>query len=100
MMMALLKLVTTYICYAPIVRQAFLDNGFPGRKLAVAHNSLINRFPVLPGEKTGAELGLLFIGRLRQERGLGLLLRGVGRGRGEDGPPPRVPVIREREQKE
>ncbi len=100
MMMALLKLVTTYICYAPIVRQAFLDNGFPGRKLAVAHNSLINRFPVLPGEKTGAELGLLFIGRLRQESGLDLLLRVIERVRREDGPPLWLHVIGEGEQEE
>ncbi|MGA9544079.1 MAG: glycosyltransferase [Candidatus Sulfotelmatobacter sp.] len=93
MMMALLKLVTGYICYAPIVRQAFLDNGFPRRKLLVAHNSLINRFPVLPGEKTGTEPGLLFVGRLRRESRLDLLMRVVERIRREDGLPLLLHVI-------
>ena len=84
MMRALLKLVTSYICYAPMVRQAFLDNGFSGEKLTVAHNSLINRFPVLPEEKRGTESGLLFIGRLRRENHLDLLLRVIERLRRED----------------
>jgi glycosyltransferase involved in cell wall biosynthesis len=100
MMTALLKLVTGYICYAPIVRQAFLDNGFPGRKLAVAHNSLINRFPVRPEEKTGNELGVLFIGRLRRESGLDLLLRVIERIRREDGLPLRLHVVGEGEEED
>jgi glycosyltransferase involved in cell wall biosynthesis len=93
MIMALLKLVTAYICYAPIVRQAFLDNGFPDRKLVVAHNSLINRFPVLPAEKTGAESGILFVGRLRRESHLDLLMRVVERIRREDGFPLLLHVV-------
>jgi glycosyltransferase involved in cell wall biosynthesis len=84
MMTALLKLVTSYICYAPIVRQAFLENGFPARKLSVAHNSLINRLPVRPEEKTGTEPGVLFIGRLRRESRLDLLVKVVDRIRRED----------------
>jgi glycosyltransferase involved in cell wall biosynthesis len=93
MIMALLKLVTAYICYAPIVRQAFLDNGFSDRKLVVAHNSLINRFPVLPAEKTGAEPGILFVGRLRRESHLDLLMRVVERIRREDGFPLLLHVV-------
>jgi glycosyltransferase involved in cell wall biosynthesis len=85
MMTAMLKLVTSYICYAPMVRQAFLDNGFSGGKLVVAHNSLINRFPVLPREKMGTEPGILFIGRLRRESCLHLLVRVIERIRREDG---------------
>ena len=92
-MLALLKLVTAYICYAPIVRQAFLDNGFPRRKLVVAHNSLINRFPVLPAEKTGTEPGILFVGRLRRESHLDLLMRAVERIRREDGFPLLLHVV-------
>jgi glycosyltransferase involved in cell wall biosynthesis len=98
MMTALLKLATTYICYAPIVRQAFLDNGFPERKLAVAHNSLINRFPVRPEEKTGGEPGVLFIGRLRRESGLHLLVRTMARLRREDGLGLRLHVVGEGEE--
>jgi glycosyltransferase involved in cell wall biosynthesis len=98
MMMALLKLVTSYICYSPMVRQAFLENGFSGRKLAVAHNSMINRFPILPQEreekeKTGTELGILFIGRLRRESRLDLLMRVVERIRREDGFPLLLHVV-------
>jgi glycosyltransferase involved in cell wall biosynthesis len=85
MMLALLKLVTSYICYSPMIRQAFLDNGFSGRKLAVAHNSLINRFPVLPEEKTGTEPGVLFIGRLRRESRLDQLVGVIERIRREAG---------------
>ena len=93
MMTAMLKLVTSYICYAPMVRQSFFDNGFPARKISVAHNSLINRSPVLPQEKTGAEPGVLFIGRLRRESRLDLLLRVVERIRREDGLPLRLHVV-------
>jgi glycosyltransferase involved in cell wall biosynthesis len=100
MMMALLKLATAYICYAPIVRQAFLDHGFPRRKLVVAHNSLINRFPVLPAEKTGTEPGILFVGRLRQESRLDLLLRVVERIRREDGLPLLLHVVGDGEEGE
>ncbi len=98
MMTALLKLVTSYICYVPMVRQAFLDNGFSGRKLATAHNSLINRFPVLPEEKTGTELGILFIGRLRRESRLDLLVRVMERIRREDGLSLQLHVIGEGEE--
>src|SRR6266852_1534032 len=79
MMTALLKLVTSYICYAPIVRQSFIDHGFPDRKLAVAHNSLVNRFPVQPQEKRGDERGILFIGRLRRGSNVQLLVRAMER---------------------
>jgi glycosyltransferase involved in cell wall biosynthesis len=93
MMIALLKLVTSYICYAPMVRQAFLDNGFSGGKLVVAHNSLINRFPVLPEEKTGTEPGVLFIGRLRRGSHLDLLVRVIERIRREDAFPLLLHVV-------
>jgi glycosyltransferase involved in cell wall biosynthesis len=100
MMAVLLKLVTGYICYAPIVRQAFLDNGFSPLKLAVAHNSLINRFPVTPGEKQnrGAGPGILFIGRLRRESRLDLLVRVIDRLRREDGLELRLHIVGEGEE--
>jgi len=93
MMTVLLKLVTSYICYAPIVRQSFLDHGFPGRKLSVAHNSQTNHFPVRPQEKTGLEKGVLFIGRLREGNQLPLLVRALERIRREDGLPLTLHVI-------
>lgn len=93
MMNAMLKLVAAYICYAPIVRQAFLDNGFSDGKLRVAHNSLINRFPVPPQEKAGEERGVLFIGRLRRNSRLDLLMRVIERIRLEDGLPLGLHVV-------
>jgi glycosyltransferase involved in cell wall biosynthesis len=106
MMKALLRLVTTYVCYAPIVRQAFIDNGFSAQKLAVAHNSLINRATVTPEEKgeqekkekNRTELGILFIGRLRRESRLGLLIGAVERIRQEDGVPLVLHVVGEGEE--
>lgn len=88
MMKALLRLVTSYICYAPIVRQSFIDYGFSDRKLTVAHNSVINPYPLIPSEKTGDELGVLFVGRLRQGSELELLIRVLDRIRQSD----RIPV--------
>lgn len=89
----LLKLATSYICYAPIVRQSFLDHSFSEQKLSVAHNSLINRFPVQPREKRGDERGILFIGRLRKGSNVPLLVRVIERLRRVDGFPLRLHVI-------
>lgn len=85
MMKAQLRLVTSYICYAPAVRQSFIDHRFSGQKLTVANNSLINRFPVRPQEKTRDKRGVLFIGRLRQGSNVGLLVRVMERIRREGG---------------
>jgi glycosyltransferase involved in cell wall biosynthesis len=78
-MRTLLRLVTFYICYAPAVRQSFIDYGFDDKKLAIAHNSAVNPFPVRPEEKQGHEKGILFIGRLRPGSNLRLLLRVVAK---------------------
>ena len=93
MMTVLLKLVTSYICYAPMVRQSFIDHGFPGQKLTVAHNSVINRFPVRPQEKTGGEKGILFVGRLRQGSNMRLLVGVMERIRRMDGLPLTLHVV-------
>lgn len=93
MMRVLLRLVTSYICYAPIVRQSFVDHRFPDQKLSVAHNSMVNRFPVQPEEKTGNERGVLFVGRLREGNNMGLLLRVMERIRQSAGIPLTLHVI-------
>jgi glycosyltransferase involved in cell wall biosynthesis len=93
MMSVLLNYVTAYICYAPIVRQAFIDNGFSPDKLAVAHNSLTNAFPVRPEEKTGREQGILFIGRLRAGSNIETLIEVIERIREEDHLPLLLHVI-------
>jgi glycosyltransferase involved in cell wall biosynthesis len=92
-MQTLLRLVTSYICYAPAVRQSFIDYGFDDKKLTVAHNSVVNAFPVRPEEKKGNEKGILFIGRLRQGSNLQLLLRVVAKMRENDNLPIFLHVI-------
>ncbi len=93
MTQAFLKMVSSYICYAPVVRQSFIAHGFPDHKLTVAHNSLVNRFPVQPQQKTGQERGILFIGRLRPGSNVELLLRVIDRLRRVDGLPLTLHVI-------
>jgi glycosyltransferase involved in cell wall biosynthesis len=93
MISAILRLVTSYVCYAPIVRQSFIDHGFPNHKLTVAHNSLINHYPVRPEEKAGTERGVLFIGRLRDGSNVELLVRVMERIRQSDGIPLTLHVI-------
>jgi len=92
-MRTLLRLVTSYICYAPAVRQSFIDYRFDHRKLAVAHNSVVNPFPVRPEEKPGNERGILFVGRLRPGSNLQLLLRVVAKIRENDRLPLSLHVI-------
>ena len=43
--------------------------------MSLVPNSVLNRFPVPPEEKTGIERGILFVGRLRRGSGISLLLR-------------------------
>jgi glycosyltransferase involved in cell wall biosynthesis len=85
MVKLMLRLVTSYIAYAPSVRESFAAHGFSDRKVSVADNSMKVEFTVLPQEKTGKEHGILFIGRLRSDCNLSLLFRVVRRLREEDG---------------
>jgi glycosyltransferase involved in cell wall biosynthesis len=89
----MLRLVTSYIAYAPIVRESLAAQGFPVGKVFVAHNSLINPFPVRPEEKRGTERGILFIGRLRRGCGLLLLVKVLRRLRKEHGFPLTLHVV-------
>jgi len=93
MMKTMLRLVTSYIAYAPIVRDSFAANGFPLDKITVVHNSLVNSFQVRPDEKSGQESGILFVGRLRPRSGLELLIRVLRRLHQEDGFPLTLHVI-------
>ncbi len=77
MMNLLLRLSAGYIAYAPIVRDSFARHGFLTAKVQVAHNSVVNPFPLPPGEKTGTERGVLFLGRLRPDSGIKTLLNAV-----------------------
>ena len=93
MMNSLLRLSSGYICYAPIVRDTFVEHGFSGEKLSVADNSIINHFPVRPSEKNGNELGILFTGRLREGSNIALLARVIERFRMHEGIPLTLHII-------
>jgi glycosyltransferase involved in cell wall biosynthesis len=77
MMNLLLRLCTGYIAYGAIVRNTFAARGFPVKKVQVAANSMINPCTASSDEKTGSERGLLFLGRLRADTGLEILLGAV-----------------------
>ncbi len=79
MMRLILRFVTSYIAYAPIVRESLAAQGFDVDKVSVVPNSLLNRFTVPPVKKNGKERGILFVGRLRRGSGLSLLLRVMAR---------------------
>jgi hypothetical protein len=81
----MLRLVTSYIAYAPSVRTSFVVHGFSDKKVHVAHNSMTISLKVPPEERTGEERGILFIGRMRRDCNLGVLFRVVRRLRDEDG---------------
>jgi glycosyltransferase involved in cell wall biosynthesis len=92
MVKALLRLCTTYICYAPIVRDSFVEHGFDAHKLRVAHNSLTNAWTVKPEERSGSETGVLFVGRLREDSRTEMLL-GTVRRLHEEGVPVTLHII-------
>jgi len=92
MVKVMLGLVTSYIAYAPYVRQSFAVHGFSDKKVSVAPNSLQLSAVVRPAEKSGTERGILFVGRLRKDSNLELLLRAAARLRHEDDIPVTVEV--------
>jgi glycosyltransferase involved in cell wall biosynthesis len=87
MVKVMLRLVTSYIAYAPYVRRSFVMHGFSIDKVSVAPNSLQLSATVRPEEKSGRERGILFVGRLRKDSNLELLLEAVARLRQESGLP-------------
>ena len=100
MMRLILRLVTSYIAYAPIVRESLAAQGFEVDKVSIVPNSLLNSFPVRPEEKTGTETGILFVGRLRRGSGLSLLLQVMARLKKEGGFPFTLHVVGDGEEAE
>ena len=71
------KFSTKYICYTQSVKESLLSI-FPNEDyLAVDNNTIYNPYSVQPMAKTGREKGILFIGRLRQNCGIELLIKTV-----------------------
>ncbi|MBL4833185.1 MAG: glycosyltransferase [Pseudomonas sp.] len=76
---AAVNLSHRYICYTELSRQSMLVAGCPPNKLVVAENSICFDADATSLCKTGAEQGVLFVGRLRKECNLEHLVAAVGR---------------------
>jgi glycosyltransferase involved in cell wall biosynthesis len=71
-------LAKRYVCYTDASRLSLERIGCPRAKLVVANNSLTVSTTVEPHAKSGAEDGVLFIGRLREGSQLERLIDSVG----------------------
>ena len=63
--------IDQYAALTTFQRQLLIDGGFPGDRIRVVPNFLEPD----PGTGTGQRSGLLFVGRLAEEKGIGMLLR-------------------------
>lgn len=68
-----------YICYSEASKRSLERIGCRGSKLVVASNSLRVAQTVDPAEKTGAEQGVLFLGRLRDGSNVEFLIEAIER---------------------
>ncbi len=73
-----------YICYTQSGVDSLRRQGIRGA-LAVADNSLRLEAPTVPAEKSGTELGVLYLGRLREGCQLDLLIHALVVARGRTG---------------
>ncbi|MDE1183021.1 glycosyltransferase [Paraburkholderia sp.] len=79
------SLASRYVCYTDASRHSLEAIGCPDRKLVVADNSLTVLRPVTASEKTGTENGVLFLGRLRDDSDVDMLIDAIGVLRREGG---------------
>ena len=71
------KFSTKYICYTESVKKSLLQIIPDEDYLVVDNNTLYNSYPIQPAQKTGKELGIFFIGRLRPNCGIELLIEAI-----------------------
>lgn len=64
-MRGVIRLLTSYVCYTPSVRDQLIAYGAPPEKLSVMPNTIVNSAPIRPDEKTSDPGRLFFVGRLR-----------------------------------
>lgn len=74
MYQAILGLSTKYICYTANARNTLMKFVKNENKLVVDNNSLINQQPCNPSKKSGKEDGILYLGRIRDDCGVGVLI--------------------------
>jgi hypothetical protein len=67
-----------YVCYNELSKQSlsYLSNS-TSKKLEVAENTIHNNFVIKPSAKTNTQLGILYLGRVRDECNLELLADAV-----------------------
>ncbi|QBD82025.1 glycosyltransferase family 1 protein [Ktedonosporobacter rubrisoli] len=70
---------TSLIAVSETVRQAYMQGGFDPERIEVIYNGIDPRFLTLPPERAaeGEILSLLYVGRLRVEKGLLVLLKAL-----------------------
>jgi glycosyltransferase involved in cell wall biosynthesis len=75
--LTMVALSTRYICYTELSRASMLAIGCNPMKLAVADNSVSLTATVMPNKKNYMENGVLFVGRLREDCRLELLVTAI-----------------------
>jgi len=73
----ILSLSSKYICYTPKVKQSLDSFGKYTNKLVVDFNTIYNECPVIPLEKKGNEKGIFYIGRIRENCGIQVLIEAI-----------------------
>lgn len=89
---AMLALMHRYIAYSESGAESLRRAGVQG-PMAVADNSLELDATTAPAEKTGAETGVLFLGRLREGHRLDLLIEALREARARTGLPLQLHVV-------
>lgn len=74
---AMFSILTKYICYTPFIRDGFISFGFNPEKLVIAANSEVNEYPISPSERSLDNYDILFIGRLRADSYLPILIKSI-----------------------
>ena len=74
---AVVAMSTRYVCYGESSRRSLEQIGCPSKKLDTTSNSVMVARTIDPSEKTGAETGVLFIGRLRDGCNVEILIQAV-----------------------
>lgn len=71
------RLSSQYICYTDSVLKTLINIGIDSKELAVIHNTIVNKYPIEPKEKSTKRHRLCYIGRLRDGSGLLLLFEAM-----------------------
>lgn len=71
------RLSNRYVCYTKSVYNSLIDIGINQKKLSVMDNTLVNKYPVYPTQKTNFKHRLFYVGRLREGCNVELLFEAM-----------------------